>query len=220
MKKIFLLLLILPFIGICQIRKNVTNQKVNRLIVDGNSLLARGNGNQPNAFRSVIALYDSMNTAHKPPILFYPISGKTITQLTSDFTAKISPNLKQGDIVVCNETTNDLYATRSATLTYAHILTYRDSVRAHGGKLVYVTMPAVYWSDYLTVDTDRLALNLLITNNSSQFDGVVDFGSHANFNDVADTQNTTYYDADRVHFTDLGYRVQGKQIQLIVQSFF
>lgn len=218
MKNIILILFSI-FSFSCNSQNYGRKPSIKKIIIDGNSILALGNGNKQNECAAVKACYDSL-IGVRPPIYFFPISGKTVLQLCADFPSKVAPSISVGDVVVCNETTNDLYATRDATVTYGHILAYRDSVHAHGGKIVWVTMTAVYWSDYLTVDTDRLALNLLINNNSVQFDGVIDFGNNSNFNTTAATLNTTYFNADRVHYTDLGYRIFGKAIQLIIQPFF
>lgn len=213
----FILLFLIPLFVNAQ-KSVTTNYKPKQLIFDGNSLFSRGNGNTANSQEASIACYAAM-TGSKPPIFNYGVSGKSITQLISDFPTKIAPYLRRGDILVFNEMTNDL-ATNTSTLTTKNdLLQYRDSVRAHGAKFIVVTMTARN-TGYAGIETDRLALNAWINANTSEFDGIVDAGGDSHFNSIAATANTTYYNADTLHFATAGYTLYGQLIQALIQQFF
>jgi len=195
---------------------NVAQPYRKQLIIDGDSLFARGNGNATAVFEAPIALYNAL-TGTRPPIFMYAVSGKSIAQLISDFPTKIAPFIKKGDIVVMNETTNSLNTLQSASLTFDDLLDYRDLVWGLGAKIVVGTMTA-RGTGYVGIETDRLALNTLITNNASEFDKVCDVGGLSEFNSVAATASTTYYDADTLHFKTAGYNLYGQTFASKVQE--
>jgi len=193
-----------------------------QLVNVGNSLFARGvvggTGNVENVKEAPVACYNAM-TGLRPPMYTYAVSGKTIAQLITDFTTKVAPQLRPGDIVVMNEVTNTIGSTASTVTARTDLLIMRDSVRAHGAKIVVVTMTARSLI-YPNVENDRLAINAWMLANAAQFDGVVDAGGDSHFNSVPSTTNTTYYNADQLHFTSAGYTLYGQLIQAVIQPFF
>jgi hypothetical protein len=106
--------------------------------------------------------------------------------------------------------TNDDCAGRSATDIFADIVTYVNNAKAVGFKMVVATcLPrtqlcgSVVGSTYETV---RLALNNLIRNNAQTYGyEVADVALDQNMGTSATaSNNTTYYNADKVHLTVTG----------------
>lgn len=212
-----ILLFIFGFVN-CTAQPMIVRPSVKQLIFHGNSLGSRGNGNIVNAGEAPSAMYLAM-TGNKPPMFNYSVSGKTIAQLITDFPTVVLPQLHRGDVVVMNEVTNTVGTTANTVTARTDMLQYRDSVWAHGAKIVVVTMTARSLI-YPNVENDRLAINAWMLANAAQFDGVVDAGGNAAFNSVSSTTNTAYYNADALHFTSAGYTLYGQLIQAVIQPFF
>lgn len=187
-----------------------------QLFFDGNSLFARANANLANALASPLYLYSQL-TSPKPPMFAYPLSGASIAELITAFPTKIAPYIRAGDILLMNEVTNELGDSQNPTTTYNYLLQYRDLVHALGAKIVVMTMPARVIT-YANMEIDRLSLNANILANASQFDGVADSGGQTEFNSIAATLNTTYYNADQLHFTTAGYQLYVTPAISIVQT--
>ncbi len=186
---------------------NVAKPKAKQLFFDGDSLFSRGNGNLANAYSSPITAYNSL-TGIKPPVFYMAVSGKSITQLISDFPTKMAPYINSGDIVVFNELTNELATVQNPNTVYNTLLSYRDLVWALGAIIIVGTMTARN-TGYVGIETDRLSLNTLIRNNSNQFNEIADVGGLTEFNSIIATANLTNYDIDTLHFATNGYALQG-----------
>lgn len=186
------------------------------LIYNGNSLFCRGAGNIENVLSAPYASYAAL-TGIKPPMMCYCFSGLNITELTAQFPTKIQPFIKRGDIVVFNENVNTLVDTHSVSSVQSGLLSYTALVRSFGAKIIVSTMTARA-ENYVGAEADRLTLNAWILANSSSFDGVADPGNLSIFNSLAACDNTTYYDADKSHFTTLGYAAYGESFNPIIES--
>ena len=191
---------------------------------DGDSLFARGNGNVANVFEAPYACYDALATALSPspaPLIFTrAISGRTITVLISEFATKVKPSLRPNDIVIMNELTNELQAVQDINAVYSTLQSYCALVRAENCKVVIATLTARGAAgSYANTETDRLALNTMIRNGWSSFaDGMADVGGLSQFNSVAATSNTTYYDTDFLHFKSPGYLLYGQTFAPVIQG--
>lgn len=191
--------------------KSTATPYVQNIIFHGNSLFARGNANLEQANSAPIACYNKIILTKKVNCFNFNVSGKRLSNLITDFPTIVQPSLKKGDIVVCNELTNTLNDLQNVTDVYNLLLDYRDLVVAQGCKLVVVTMTA-RGTGYATIETDRLALNTMILANASEFEKVSDAGGLAVFNSILATANTTYYNADTLHFATTGYTTYGEFI--------
>lgn len=164
---------------------------------DGNSLSVSYAGD----WRIVLNCY---SVARSGIVLAYrnlAVSGKTQTTINNNFSTKMSPELKRGDICVCWEGTNDMHVNSlSGADAYAKLLTYAQSVRDAGASIVVGTVIA---RDYVDDDADLMDriddYNTLIRNNSNEFDAVADLGGNSVFDSTNDASNTTYYQTDKIH---------------------
>lgn len=216
MKAILTLSLIfLSFFSYGQLRVK-TGPSNKKIVFDGNSLFTRGNGNLENVFAASQSAYTTL-TGARPAAFFVSISGRTITRLIQEFPTKTAPYLKPGDIVVNNEFVNELDSLQSVSDCLAKILQYRSMVQSLGCKLVLATVTAassVY--NYANFDADRQSLNsILKTNTSTYCDALADPAANVAFSDPT---NTTYYNADKLHFTTAGYILYGQLIAPAIQT--
>jgi hypothetical protein len=186
------------------------------VIYNGNSLFCRGNGNIENVLEAPYASYNALSNP-KPPMMCYAFSGKSISELTTDFTTKIQPYIKRGDIVVFNENVNTLADNHTVSSVQTGLLAYRTLVRSFGAKIIVSTMTCRA-ENYVGMETDRQTLNAWILANTSQFDGVADPGGITEFNSLAGVTNTTYYSTDQSHFTTAGYTLYGQSFNAAINS--
>lgn len=215
MKKLFLLFILGTLFSNAQ---TYVRSSPRQLIVDGNSLFCRGNGNVEFVGEAPLALYSGL-TGSRPPYFNFAISGRTIAQLIAEFSAKVAPTIHSGDVILFNEATNSLQALQNVDSVYNQIIRYRNLVQALGARIVICTCPA-RGNGYAGFEAARLSLNAMLLANAVQFDGVADTGGQAQYNSVAATASSTYYDPDTVHFKSIGY-VQFIQPAIpIIQAFF
>lgn len=111
----------------------------------------------------------------------------------------------QLNILVVNEIINDLRFT-DATTAYNNLVSYCSGRRTQGWKVIVTTAHAVKVLDAYT-DAKRLAVNTNVRTNWATFaDRLADVGADSLLGDAGDQTNTTYYQADELHFTLAGAR--------------
>lgn len=168
-----------------------------RVVFDGNSLTTH-NASSGVSYRvrdSLIndGIYFTMQN--------YAISGRSTTVLLSEWGSKVKPYVDSNDVVVLWEITNDIASGKTATQAYNNVVSYCDSVQAKGAKAVLCTgIPrndnVNYWAKIDSVNqmilADTTIADLVINLNSTTFDA------------RTDADNTTYYNADKVHLTASG----------------
>lgn len=192
-----------------------------QVIVDGNSLTQKDGTNADLKYRMPLTLFTTLRGNSK--IFggqYYGVTGKTTTQLIADFPTKIAPYLKINDIVILWEITNDL---NSNDLTsqqgYDNLVTYAGLVHALGAKVV---MLGFIGRDNAGQDADintrGFGVNTLINADHSWCDGWVDLGADAAFNSQAAASNATYYNADKIHLTNVGYDLVASLIEPTVRA--
>ena len=196
-----------------------------KLIFDGNSFMALaqtpfvvGGNYLP------IKTYSLLTTSNKPPVFYYGVSGKQVSELITDLPAKFGSMIRPGDIVVMSELVNQLRLTLDVNQTYADLQTYCALVRSYGAK-IYITNMIACSTAQLADDTKRTSLNALIAANWASFcDGYINVAGLTQFDSVADTTNPTYYRIiDNLHLSDtnvLGYDTYAQEIANTLNPLF
>lgn len=186
---------------------------------DGNSLSNLEASNVTNGYRYPTTAYNAI-TGTRP--CFYPcgIGGRRTVTLISEFTTKILPNAKPNDIVVFLEITNEARDGMAAQDIINNVQTYCEQARSYGLKVVVCTCPAgKLSSDPADSVTIQLAANAILRNTWTNFaDRLADIGALPEFDSQSDITNTTYYNADQVHMTGLGYDTMAVPVTSAIQS--
>lgn len=179
-----------------------------RLVLHGNSLFANLEGNVNYGKRVMQRLNTQIaNNSKRIAIFDYSIPGRRTPDMPTDF-ASWGSMVRPNDIVVVWELTNDLNAnSATAQAAYDNYNAYALQLRNAGAYVVGLTCIARDSAGLsANFDTRRIDANALLLA-SSNFHEIVDVAALPEFNAVADTANTTYYNADKVHLTQVGYEL-------------
>lgn len=121
-------------------------------------------------------------------------------------------------ITVEHSGTNDINTGQTAAAIYAKKLLIWNMARAHGSLVVTSTMIARSTFD-AAAQVQWQENNTLIRGDSSVYDGMFDIGAASQFDEIADTSDTTYY-LDGIHCSEAGYTIFAQlaadQIQLLL----
>lgn len=203
------------------VHPNIQNR---RLLFDGNSLSVFAGGNILNAQRYPTTLYNNyVGVSNKLTYFNYAVSGKTTPQLTSNFSSKFGSMCRPTDILIFWEIINDAFnlpADTNGTQLYADVVAYCNQAKATGVKLIVLTGIATdYVSADATINNRVSACNTLIRNNYLSFcDAIADVGANAAFDTKAKASNTTYYDADKLHLTNVGYDLIASIVKPVIDT--
>lgn len=119
--------------------------------------------------------------------------------------------------------TNDLALGRSAAQVTADLWTYCDAARAAGWKVIVCTLidRTDQGAGQATFNSNRATVNSNVTSQwSSHADYLLDFAANANLGPNGAANNTTYFNADKVHLTALSYSsVLLPLVQTAVETF-
>lgn len=178
------------------------------IIFDGNSLFNNvTNLNVAGGQYVPIRVYANLISSNIIAWQCYAKGGRTQTQINADIPNNIAPQVKTRDIIVLWEGTNDLNVNGlSAADAYSNLVTYANTVRAYGVKLVICTVIARDGgSDPGDLMTRIDSYNSLVRANASSIcDAICDLAADPLFDTRADASNSTYYLADKVHQTTAG----------------
>jgi len=190
-----------------------------QVIFDGNSISNYSSANGLNGYYLPITTSNLLySDGKKFACQYYPVSGKATYMLINDFTTKIAPILRKNDIVVLWEITNDMHHDYTAQQGFDNLVTYANLVRAKNAKIVVVNYIARnYPGDAADINTRGFGVNTLISQNPQYFDGIVDVGSKAIFDNASDCNNVTYY-SDKLHLTAQGRDTVAQAIRLVLQN--
>jgi lysophospholipase L1-like esterase len=180
------------------------------IVCDGNSL-TQGTGASNPATTSYPARIDASAGFETATIYNLGVSGQTTQQMIDDAVGQVNPlyNASVSNVLIAWEVGNDLYYNGNVSAAMSRFWSYCDARRAVGFKVIVVTCPprdqATTFGDNSAQYNTKLneANALILSDYTSHADGVVDLASDSRFAGY----NLTYYDADKVHFTDAGYQV-------------
>lgn len=177
------------------------------IIFHGNSLFNYGNGNVGNGWE--VSNYVRTNLNIKRPVFDYSLGGKTTTQIVTEFTTRIAPYFKVGDIYIFWDAINDLNTGKTVAQTLASSKSLATLARAKGYKIYTLTCINV---NNVTVEPLRLQYNIALLADTSFWDGVIDLTTISVLQLTNSYLNTTYYNADGVHLTTAGYNLVANKI--------
>lgn len=186
----------------------ISSEVQKQVFFEGNSLFNNRAGvNASGGYYCAIKTYQ--NSAATKDIVFFSraIGGQTQTQINANIATKITPFVRRGDVIVLWEGTNDLSVNAlTGAQAYANLVTYANTVRALGAKLIICTVIA---RDFTTDAADLMDRiddynELVRANQSSICDALCDLAADPLFDTRADASNTTYYLADKLHQTQVG----------------
>lgn len=144
-----------------------------------------------------------------------------LTNRASIIDSYLQPGRGPGkNILVVWAGTNDINLgglTSSAALT--RMQTYCQARQLAGWKVVVLTMLPVTSST--TTETSRIAFNTSVRSNWQNFaNALADVGGDANIGAPGANTNTTYYNADLIHLTPLGYTIVAGYVQTALSTLF
>lgn len=183
----------------------------NRIIADGDSLTYGTGSTGGLTFPAQLATLlgrTAVNVA---------VPGKTMTSIRDETTTLPYGGLAN-DIMVLYVGTSDLGSGAAATTIGPILITAAQRYVAAGFQLVICTLAdsqaATNPVDY---ETQRQAFNGYITSNATSIGYLVaDLAADSRIGVVGDANNTTYFDADKVHMNNTGYGVVAEIINSVL----
>ena len=178
-----------------------------RLFIEGNSLMNWSvNHGVINGRYVSQGIYNSVRVGRTLTVSDYATSSQNQTQINAAVGTRVTPYIIKGDIILLWEGTNDLYTNGlTAQAAYDNLVSYSNTVRAAGAKLVVATIAARdYSSDPGDLMTRIAAYNTLVRDDPSVYDALVDLAADTHFDERADASNATYYNADKLHLATAG----------------
>lgn len=174
-----------------------------RLSIDGDS---RSIGAVSNAVPWPRQLLSLTTRILRPAV--YAVSGQTAAQCLADAATEIDPLAPALCILLAG--VNDALAGSNAAAIYASLLSYAQGRIAAGHRVAICTeLPATSTAaNNVTWNTTRATLNTSIRNGAAA-NGytVIDLAADATIGGNAASDNTTYYNADKLHLTTAGYAI-------------
>jgi lysophospholipase L1-like esterase len=114
------------------------------------------------------------------------------------------------NIAIAWEITNDLFLDDDTdTNTYNRYKTLCQDLQAAGFEVIAMTcLPRTQTGTPANFETKRLSINQMIRDNLAEFaDELVDIGNDVNIGQTGDSNDLTYYNADKVHLNATGHDV-------------
>jgi hypothetical protein len=131
--------------------------------------------------------------------------------MNSDAAAQVDPIFNSGasSIVIAWEVGNDIYYNGSVVNAMTRFWYYCDQRKAVGWKVIIINCPPRDQSTTFGDNSSQYNAKLVSANTEmyndwrKHCDGLIDLAQDSRFQGY----NFTYYDADKVHYTDAGYEV-------------
>lgn len=148
------------------------------------------------------------------------VNGNTTPQRITADTTVLYPyyNNETQNIAILWEITNDLCANQNAATAYTNVVTWCTNARTAGFKVIVVTCISRGGGTYTGFEADRQTVNGNIRTNWATFaDGLLDLGNSSTpLGGATSYSNATYFNADDIHLTDIGYAYVAAQAQTAV----
>ena len=180
------------------------------LVCDGNSLTA-GQGASNPATTSYPARLDADAAFSTVTTYNLGVGAQETQDMIDDAASQVDPlyNGAVDNILVAWEVGNDIFYNGSVSGAITRFWSYCDARRAVGFKVIIINCPprdqATDFGDTSGQYNTKLqsANSQLADEWMSHADGYVDLAADSRFAGY----NLTYYDADKIHYTDAGYQV-------------
>jgi len=180
------------------------------LVCDGNSL-TQGTGASNPATTSYPALLDADAAFSTVTTYNLGVAAQETQDMIDDAASQVDPlyNGAVDNILVAWEVGNDIFYNGSVSGALSRFWSYCDARRAVGFKVIVINCPPRDQSTDFGDNSAQFNTKLESANTQlaaewmSHADGFVDLAGDSRF----EGYNLTYYDADKIHYTDAGYQV-------------
>lgn len=181
----------------------------NLIVCDGDS---RTSGWEHASFGNTWpAILDNL-LASDATVLNLGVGSQTLNNMASDAATEVDPLYSASyarSVAICYGGINDVFAGDSAATAQGDISTYCAARQSTGFDVLVGTLPPASTVSG-AAETVRTTVNTWLRANYGTFaDGLVDFAADPRLTNTADT---TYFDADGVHFTATGYAVHAELV--------
>jgi hypothetical protein len=181
-----------------------------QFVTDGNSLVAGYQTGTTINVRSLVGAGRKWKNSGN-----FGVNSQTTTNMIADAVAQIDSLFDSGlqrNVVIPWEITNELFAGTSVATAMANFKSYCSARKAAGWYVMPITVLPRSTSSGLFTEGNRILCNaeLLAPENIGVYwDDVIDLTSDSRFEDKS---NTTYFNADQIHLTELAYTLVGDKI--------
>jgi lysophospholipase L1-like esterase len=138
----------------------------------------------------------------------YGKDSQKVSDMNTDAASEIDPLYSAGyikNVIVVWGGTNDLFFSDSAATTYSRLQTYWAARRSAGWKVVATTiLPRTEAGTPAGFETARQSVNTSIRGDTSLYDALADVAADSRIGDAGDSDDTTYYNSDKVHLNTTG----------------
>jgi len=209
-------------------RYNITawSQPFANLMFEGDSITEGGNSYFSNSYPQRLVNRLKNKVAWRNPA----ISGQDVDDAVADFSTQISPesayaNWGSKNIATCWVGTNDMVSVggnQTAAATLTEYYAYLDSMRAANFETIaFTVIPRDDAAAPADMEAKRIAFNAdVLSNWASHADALCDPTTSALFDVEADSLNTTYYDADKVHPNVTGLRIISGMVGSVLETTY
>lgn len=188
---------------------------------DGDSLTAGGQAGAV-AYPTHLAALLSTVPLQGASVSNFGAAAATIATLAADADTQIDPlyDAMREPVVVFWAGTNDIGAGTDAATIQAAIQSYCEDRQAAGFSVVVGTIiPRKDAGFTAGMETIRNTVNgWIITNWATFADALADFTAHPAFDAQADADDTTYYNADKLHLNTTGYALIASIVKTAIDS--
>ena len=202
-----------PYGGLAYENVIPTLAQYSNIVCDGNSLTLGTFNNPGGKSYPTLLSEQAFLVTNKCNVTNKGVNSQTTVQMSADYATDILP-CKLGGItynyLIVWEVTNDSYYCSSDADCYTHFVTYCQTARANGWKVIALTcLPRKSakngCGDLAAMNASLNAINAMILAGWSTFaDYLVDVRSDSR---LTDYDNATYYAADGIHLIEAGYAV-------------
>jgi len=179
------------------------------IVFAGDSLTAGNGGSQPYTTWAVLSLQQA---GYDVKYANLGIGGQTAATLLAN-ASTIDSRYDAGrvNIAALEIGTNDMYFGATAAATYSTLQSLWAGRKAYGFKVVAFTItPRNNTYTPANFETSRNTLSDSIrSSRPALVDSVVDIGGSTPMGNPSFLADPTYYNADQVHYTDIGYNIMG-----------
>lgn len=178
------------------------------IIFDGNSLTA-GSGSTGYPMPTLVmqtfpSYYDFIN---------WGISGQTTSTMNTNLSTNITPFLSRysgAKVYVMWEALNEMRGSTTAAQAYNNYVTLATAAKAAGFTKVIAVTPTPCTGAATAADYETKRQTFISSVNSAvnpPWDAVAAVGSDATIGVAGASDNTTYYNADKIHLNNTGYAI-------------
>lgn len=199
---------------------NMPSTTIPLFVFDGDSLTA-GNGstgglNYPAQTQTQLGITGTYQN--------FGVGGQTVASMNSDAVTQIDQEYSSSrttNIISSWGGVNDLAASGyvDAPTTYNRIVAYAQARRSAGFKVIVSTILPQSATGPVDYETSRQTVNNLVRSNWTTFaDGISDIASDSVVGQAGAELNSTYYQSDKIHMTNVGYGIAASYVTAAIKQ--